>query len=89
MTVLDIIILLPLIPLFPFLVTWWLPWERWNGWSKLPKALVGPYLLYCAFAAWHFHLHWWAVLIVGVWGAAVCIAGAKQFLDRRNAWRRP
>ena len=29
--------------------------------EKMPKAISGPYLLYCAFALWHFHVHWWLV----------------------------
>jgi hypothetical protein len=88
MTPLDIVILVPLIPVLPFLITWWLPWERWTGWSKLPKLVVGPYLLYCAFAAWHFHMHWWVVLIVAICGALVCAAALKDISDRRNAWRK-
>ena len=85
LTTLDVVILLPLIPLLPFLVTWWLPWERWIPWRKLPKAVVGPYLLYCAFAAWHFNMHWWVVLIPAILGTAVCAAALKQIIVRKRA----
>ena len=47
MSTVDVLIAFPLIPLFPTLATWWLPWERWL-WSKVPKWILGPYLL-CIF----------------------------------------
>jgi len=31
-----------------------------------------PYLLYCVFTAWHFHLHWWAMLIAALPGGILC-----------------
>ena len=87
-TALDIAILLPLIPLLPFVLTWWLPWERWIPWGKLPKTVLGPYWLYCALAAWHFHMPWWVVLITVILGVLVCAAAVKQIVDRRSAWHR-
>jgi hypothetical protein len=59
-------------------ITWWLPWERWIPWGKLPKIVLGPYVLYAAFAAWHFHADGWFVLIVIVAGVILTIAGAVE-----------
>jgi hypothetical protein len=70
LTTLDVVILLPLVPLLALGITWWLPWERWL-WKNLPKTISGPYLLYCAFALWHFHAHWWLVSLVAIVGAGV------------------
>jgi hypothetical protein len=67
----DVVILVPLIPLFALLIIWWAPWEPWV-WKNVPKAIIGPYLLYCAFAFWHFHAASWVVLLVAVIGAVVC-----------------
>jgi len=68
---LDVIILLPLLPIAPIYITWWLPWERWTPWGKLPKAVLGPYVLYAAFAAWHFQFPWWLVLGVALGGTVL------------------
>jgi hypothetical protein len=57
LTTIDILILVPVIPALPIVMTWPLPWERWIRWDELPAGFVGPYLLYCAFAAWHFHVY--------------------------------
>ena len=58
MSTLDVVILIPTLPAFPILATIWLPWERWIPWGKIPKTVLGPYLLYLAFAAWHFKVGW-------------------------------
>jgi len=68
----DALILIPLIPVLPVLATWWLPWERWLG-GKIPKYILGPYILYGSFAAWHFRLDWWSVALGVVWGASVSV----------------
>ena len=73
MSALDLLIALPVIPAAPILVTWWLPWERWIPWGKLPKAVLGPYVLYLSFAAWHFHLAWWSVLLIVVIGTVLSV----------------
>jgi len=57
-------------------ITWWLPWERWIPWGKLPKIVLGPYVLYAGFAAWHFHASDWFVLIAIVAGVILTIMGA-------------
>jgi hypothetical protein len=84
MTALDIAILLPLIPALAVLITWWLPWERWTGWRRLPKLLLGPYLLYCAFGAWHFHFQWWVAAVTFIVGTVICMLSVKQALNRRR-----
>ena len=76
MTTVDVLIAIPVIPLVPMFITWWLPWERWIPWGKLPKLVLGPYVLYAAFAAWHFHASAWFVLIVIVAGVVLTITGA-------------
>lgn len=78
MTTLDILIAIPVIPLAPIVITWWLPWERWIPWGKLPKIVLGPYVLYAGFAAWHFHASAWVVLIVIVAGGILTIMGAVE-----------
>ena len=78
MTTLDVLIAIPVIPLAPIFITWWLPWERWIPWAKLPKLVLGPYVLYAAFAAWHFHASDWFVLIVIVVGLTLTIMGAVE-----------
>jgi len=55
-----------------------LPWERWIPWAKLPKLVLGPYVLYAGFAAWHFHFSDWFVLQVIVAGATLTIVGAVE-----------
>jgi len=78
MTTVDVLIAIPVIPLVPMFITWWLPWERWIPWGKLPKLVLGPYVLYAAFAAWHFHASAWFVLIVIVAGVVLTITGAVE-----------
>jgi len=101
MTTLDVLIAIPLIPLVPIFITWWLPWERWIPWGKLPKLVLGPYILYAGFATWHFRASTWFVLLVIVGGAGVTIWGAiektpatlpsttdKNFLESLEHWLR-
>jgi hypothetical protein len=87
-TALDVVILLPLFPLLVLGIIWWAPWEPWV-WKNVPKTITGPYLLYCAFACWHFHAHSWLVLLVAIIGVAVCAAALKEIHGRGNLWRRP
>lgn len=46
------------------------------------KKIVGPYLLYCAFAIWHFKQPWWIVSLLGLWGITV---SAMAIFDLRKA----
>lgn len=78
MTTLDVLIAIPVIPLVPMFITWWLPWERWIPWGKLPKLVLGPYVLYAGFAAWHFHASDWFVLVLVVVGVILTIVGAVE-----------
>lgn len=75
MSTLDLLVLLPLIPallvLFTFL--WGFPWDRWIPWSKIPKALLGPYIMYAGFAAAYFKLEHWMAIAIAVLGAALSI----------------
>jgi hypothetical protein len=77
----DVLIFVPLIPAIPVIAFWVLPWERWIP-KIVPNTIIGPYLLYCAFAIWHFKQPSWAVLFVGLFGIAV--SGAAVF-DLRKA----
>jgi hypothetical protein len=76
-TPVDVLILIPLIPAIPVIVLWPLPWERW-----IPNKIIGPYLLYFAFAVWHFKQSWWMVLIIGLIGIGV---SAVAIVDLRKA----
>jgi hypothetical protein len=64
----DVLILIPLIPLTPVVITCWLPRESWIP-KKVPKYVLGPYLLYAAFAAWHFKLDAFVVILMAFFGA--------------------
>ena len=79
----DVLIFIPLIPAIPAAITWWLPWERWIP-RKVPKKVIGPYLLYGSFAAWHFGGPWWVVVLVALWGIGV---SAEAVFDARKARR--
>ena len=84
---LDVIVFIPLIPALPVLATWYLPWERWIP-RKISKSIIGPYLLYCAFAAWHFRGPWWVVALVGLGGFIVsAMAWTERYrLKQASSW---
>lgn len=82
MSTVDVLIAVPLIPLF-LILAWWLPWERWL-WSRVPKWILGPYLLYASFAAWDFDMLWWVCLVAGSIGAIVIIVWAVQDNTKRE-----
>ena len=84
MSTIDVLILLSLIPLGPVLVTWWLPWERWF-FKNLPQKILGPYLLYATFGAWHFKWELWLPYLVGVVGAGYCVAALVKKTRELNA----
>ncbi len=81
----DVLIFIPLIPVFPVLFLWLLPGPggRWIL-RKVPKRILGPYLLYCAFAAWHFGMPWWASLLAALWGVVVSGIALSQALEARR-----
>ena len=70
---LNVLVAIPVIPLIPILATWYLPWENWIPRAKIPKAILGPYLLYAAFAAAYFKFHWVVVATAAGWGAVISI----------------
>jgi len=67
---LDVLVFIPLIPVLPVVALWFLPWESWVA-RKVPRKVIGPYVVYCAFAAWYFKMPWWAVLMVFLAGIVV------------------
>lgn len=73
----DVLIIIPVLPAIPVAATWYLPWERWIP-KRLPKYVLGPYLLYGSFAAWHFRMPTWFILLVAAWGAIVCVIWASD-----------
>jgi hypothetical protein len=78
---LDVLIFIPLIPALPVIATWFLPWERWIP-RKIPNAFIGPYLIYCSFAIWHFKQPWWLIVSIALWGIVVCVLAV---FDARKA----
>jgi hypothetical protein len=76
----DVLLLIPLIPALPVVVTWWLPWEVWLP-KRVPKLLLGLYLLYAAFAALHFKLPWWCVLASAGYGTVALISSIHGKAD--------
>ena len=81
MTATDLLVLLPVVPALPVVVTWWLPWERWIPWVKFAH-LIGPYLLYGAFAAWYFGVPWWAALICAIAGVVLSVVAITAMLHK-------
>ena len=77
----DILIFIPLIPAIPVIATWFLPWERWIP-RKIPNRIIGPYLLYCAFAVWYFKQSQWLIVGIALWGIVVCVIA---FFDVRKS----
>jgi hypothetical protein len=87
---LDVLIFIPLIPAIPVIAFWPLPWERWIP-KIIPKKIIGPYLLYSAFAIWHFKQSWWAVLIIalmGIGASAVAIFDLRKTIMSKQARER-
>jgi hypothetical protein len=80
----DALVFIPLIPALPVLATWFLPWERWNP-SRVPNSIIGPYLLYCAFAAWYFKTPWWFVVGVSLRAIIVCVIAVFEKKNQPNS----
>jgi hypothetical protein len=83
MSTLDVLILIPVIPLATVAVTSWLPWQR-VPWDESPKSFLGPYLFYGAFAAWHFKLGWWMVLLLSVGGTIFSVIAVLEEIKKRK-----
>jgi hypothetical protein len=71
-----------LIPAVPVVAFWVLPWERWIP-KIIPNKIIGPYLIYCAFAIWHFKQPWWTVSMVGLMGIVVSAAAIFDLRKER------
>lgn len=80
---LDLIVFIPLIPAVPVVITWFLPWERWIP-QRLPKSIIGPYLLYCSFGAWYFDMPWWSIVLVAVWGIGISFVAIYERGERKD-----
>ncbi|HET9742053.1 MAG TPA: hypothetical protein VFQ00_04825 [Terriglobales bacterium] len=63
--------------LMPLLLVVWLP-SRWVPWGKIPKTVLGPYVVYAAAALWYFKLDAWLVAVVLVVGTVLCILAIKE-----------
>jgi hypothetical protein len=85
MSKIDVLIAIPALPVVPVLATWWLPWENWIPRWKLPKLLVGSYVLYLSFAAWHFRLPWWIVMLLVGGGLVLVLMGLEERYGRDRA----
>jgi len=87
MSAVDVLIFIPLIPAISIVATWCFPWERLIP-RKLPKKVIGLYLLYCTFAVWHFGAAWWAVVAVALLGIGVSVMAlfAARRLRQARDW---
>jgi len=77
----DMAVAIPLMPLlfmvmFDFLPAQWVPWRR------VPKLLLGPYLLYAAFALWYLKEPLWAAALLLIMGFAISTWGIVQLRNR-------
>jgi hypothetical protein len=82
----DVLIFIPLIPAIPVIITWYLPWERWIP-RRIPKSILGPYLLYGTFAAWHFRMPTWFILLIGAGGVADSAMAVFNLWKRKRLMR--
>jgi hypothetical protein len=85
LSTIDMLILIPLLPLILILAAWWLPWGKWMPLDELPKGFTGLYLVYGAFAAWHFKFTWWVVLLLVLGGTGFLAAYVREKLKNRNS----
>lgn len=85
----DVLIYIPLIPAFPVIIMMWLPgvpWERWIR-KRISKSILGPYLLYCSFATWHFGGQWWEIFLVAAAGIVVSAMAVFDVLKAKRLKR--
>jgi hypothetical protein len=73
----DVLVLISIVPALPIVATWFLPWEKWIP-KLLPKKIIGPYLIWCAFGARYFGMPSWLVATVLVWGIGICVFAILQ-----------
>jgi hypothetical protein len=79
----DVLVFIPLVPAIPVIATWFLPWERWIP-RKVPNKIIGPYLLYCAFAVWYFTQPWLLIAVITFWGIVVCVMAVFDMQKSRQ-----
>jgi hypothetical protein len=84
MKTLDVLILILALPALAVLVTVWLPWERWIPWARLPRLILGPYVLYVAFVAWHFRLPGWLAASLFLLGLGIIVIGIVERVKKRG-----
>jgi hypothetical protein len=77
MSVLDVIVLIPVLPVVRVLANWAFSSKPWNPLIKVPKIVVGPYVLYLSFVAWYGDFHWWFVLLLAS-GATLLLMGVEE-----------
>lgn len=78
MSALDLIILVPILPLFP-MALFLTPYTKLA--HRIPKIILGPYLLYVSFALWHFYREWSVTLLVAAIGVLLIILATAQSAD--------
>src|SRR4051812_47700176 len=86
MSMVDVLVLAPTIPAIAVFATWWLSWERWIPWIKLSH-ILGPYLIYAAFAAWYFGLPEVVVLIASCGGGVLTVIAVASAVYQPPAQR--
>jgi hypothetical protein len=81
MSIVDWLIVAPAIPAAPVFITWWLPWEKWIPWDRLPKSVLGLYLIYLSFVFCHFDTHfahWWCYVWLAVVGVMLLVIAIRE-----------
>ena len=70
-------------PALPVGATWFLPLEKWL-WEKVPKKILGPYLIYAAFVEWHFKFPWWSIGIVSIFGVVASTVAISEINSKKS-----
>lgn len=87
MTPADVLTLVPMVPILFVAITWILPWERWIPWGELPLHVLGLYLLYAAFAFWHFKFPRWTVVLLVIAGTSCFAVYVRRKVENRRPIR--
>lgn len=81
MSTLDLIILVPILPLFP-MALFLTPYTKIA--YRIPKIILGPYLLYLSFVLWHFYREWSVTILVAAIGVLLIILANNESSDIDN-----
>src|SRR6266542_6094567 len=73
----DVLIYITLIPAVVFGILSWCGREEWVL-RRLPKSVIGAYLLYLSLVVWHFHGMSWVVVALAAAGIIVCAIAAYK-----------